>query len=92
MQIRVSNNRQENRFEATIEGYLAVIRYRQEGGSLVMTHTEVPKELGGRGVGSQLVRAALDAARDAGQQVDPVCPFIKSYIERHPEYQGLLAD
>jgi hypothetical protein len=53
-------------------------------------HTEVPKALEGRGIGSGLIRGVLDAARSEGLKVKPVCPFAKAYIERHPEYADLL--
>jgi hypothetical protein len=55
-----------------------------------MMHTEVPKQLEGRGVGSQLVRGALDIIRKRGLRVVPRCPFVKSYIERHPDYTDLV--
>jgi len=50
----------------------------------------VPKKLEGRGVGSKLIRAALDSARDRGLKVIPICPFVKAFIVRHPEYQALV--
>ena len=53
-------------------------------------HTEVPKELGGRGIGSALIRGVLDAARAERLKVKPLCPFAKAYIERHSEYVDLL--
>ena len=52
-------------------------------------HTEVPKALEGRGIGSALIRGVLDIARAQGLKVNPVCPFAKTYIERHPEYADL---
>ena len=60
------------------------------GGSR-FTHTEVPDALEGRGIGKRLVKAALDDARAQGLKVVPVCPFVKHYIENHPETQDLLA-
>ena len=90
MQINVTNNRSAQQFEAQVDGYQALIRYTLAGRTMTMTHTEVPDELGGRGVGSQLVRGALEQARVEGLQVVPVCPFIASYIARHEEYQSLV--
>jgi predicted GNAT family acetyltransferase len=54
-----------------------------------MLHTEVPKELEGRGIGSALIRGVLDTARRQGLKVVPLCPFAKAYIEKHPEYADL---
>jgi predicted GNAT family acetyltransferase len=54
-------------------------------------HTEVPKELEGRGIGSALVRGLLEIARAQGLKVQAVCPFVKAYLDRHPEYADLLS-
>jgi predicted GNAT family acetyltransferase len=54
-----------------------------------MLHTEVPKALEGRGIGSALIRGVLDIARSEGLKVNPLCPFAKAYIEKHPEYVDL---
>ena len=56
---------------------------------LTLLHTEVPKELEGRGIGSALIRGVLDTARSQGLTVNALCPFAKGYIERHPEYADL---
>ena len=69
----------------------ATAAYQIEGDTIVFTHTLVPKAIEGRGVASKLIRAALDSARDAGLKVVAQCPFVAAYIERHPEYRGLLA-
>ena len=92
MNIEVTNNLTDKQFQAEVEGHLAIIRYTPENGTLVLTHTEVPPELEGKGVGSHLVRAALDFAMTEGLDVVPECPFIKAYIDKHEEYHSLLAD
>lgn len=90
--IHVADNPQAARFEARLDGELAGFAdYILKGGTIIIAHTEVKPEFGGKGIGSRLARAALDAARDAGLTVIPRCPFIASYIERHPEYADLLA-
>ncbi|HEU4325413.1 MAG TPA: GNAT family N-acetyltransferase [Roseiflexaceae bacterium] len=89
--LTVVNNADEGRFETVVAGQLAVAEYVLAPGQIVFTHTEVPESLRGRGVANQLARAALDHARDAGLQVVPRCPFIRAYIQRHPEYQPLVA-
>jgi uncharacterized protein len=55
-----------------------------------MTHTEVPQAMRGRGVGERLVVAALDDVRQRGEVVQPDCPFVRRYIEEHPEVHDLL--
>jgi predicted GNAT family acetyltransferase len=54
-----------------------------------MTHTEVPPEFEGKGVGSQLVKGALEIVKNDGKRVRPLCTFVAAYIKRHPEYQPL---
>lgn len=79
-----------SRFETRIDGTAAYAEYRREGGTLTFTHTIVPPELEGQGVGTELVRAGLAGARAAGLKVIPACPFVARYIERHPEEADLL--
>lgn len=66
--------------------------YRRRDGVVTFTHTEVSPDLEGQGVGSALAAGALDAVRAAGERVVALCPFVKAYIDRHPEQQDLLAD
>ena len=82
----------EGRFEArTAEGaLLGFSAYVHEGDAVVFTHTEVDEAAEGAGVGSQLVRGALDQVRAAGHAVVPLCPFVTAYIESHPEYADLV--
>lgn len=87
----VRDNRAEQEFELEVEGHRAVAAYQREGQVITFTHTVVPPEIEGRGVGSRLIRGALDAARDAGLIVVPQCRFVAAFIERHPEYRDLLA-
>ena len=88
---QVTDNRAEHEFELEVDGHRAIAAYQLEGDTIVFTHTLVPKKLEGRGIGSKLIRGALDAARDRGMKVVPQCPFVKAYIERHSEYRDLLA-
>jgi uncharacterized protein len=87
----VTDNRAEHEFELVVDGHRAIAAYQLEEGKIVFTHTIVPKAIEGRGVASKLIKAALDSARDRGLRVVPLCPFVKAYIERHPEYQALVA-
>ena len=88
---KVTDNRAEHEFELAVDGHRAVAAYQLEEGKIVFTHTLVPKAIEGRGVASKLIKGALDSARDRSLRVVPLCPFVKAYIERHPEYQGMLA-
>jgi predicted GNAT family acetyltransferase len=73
------------------QGHTAFIEYRRRTGVVEMTHTEVPLDLRGEGIGSELVRSALDWARAENLRVLPSCPFVAAFIERHPEYSELVA-
>jgi predicted GNAT family acetyltransferase len=70
---------------------MAVANYKLGGNVITFTHTEVPKAARGRGIGSQLTEGALQAARARGLKVMPQCPFVRAYIDRHPEFRDLLA-
>ncbi|MGW4639264.1 GNAT family N-acetyltransferase [Sphaerisporangium sp. NPDC004334] len=90
--VEVTDNPDAGRYEVAVGGRLAgFAEYRHRGGRLVFTHTEIKDEFEGQGLGSRLVRGALDAARAAGDPVVPLCPFVARYIERHPEYGDLVA-
>lgn len=86
----VRDNLEKHQFEMIVDGHIALAAYRLTPDTITFTHTEVPKELGGRGIGSQLAKGALDQVRKRGMKVVPLCPFIKAYIEKHAEYQDLL--
>jgi predicted GNAT family acetyltransferase len=86
----VRQNTQHQRFELDVEGHTALAYYRLAPGVITFTHTEVPKELSGRGIGSQLARGALEAARLQGLKVVAECPFVAGYIAKHPEFSDLL--
>jgi predicted GNAT family acetyltransferase len=86
----VVDNTAEQRFELTVEGHLAAAYYQRADGVITFVHTEVPSELGGKGVGSKLVKGALDLVRAEGLKVIAECPFVKGWIEKHPDYTGLL--
>jgi len=86
----VRQNTQDHRFELDVEGHTAFAHYRLAPGVITFTHTEVPKELSGRGIGSQLARGALEAARAQGLTVVAECPFVAGYIAKHPEFSDLL--
>lgn len=81
-----------SRFVADVEGGQAQLYYeRPKEGLVVFTHTEVPEEAEGEGVGSALALAALTWAREQGAQIVPQCPFVDAYVRRHAEWQSLVA-
>ena len=79
------------RFEISVDGELAgFAQYVRKGGRLVFVHTEIDPRFEGRGLGSKLAAGALDQARQAGEPIVPLCPFIASYIAKHPDYDDLV--
>ena len=87
----VRDNPDRHRFELDADGHVAFSNYVRAGNVITIQHTEVPQELGGRGIGSALARGVLEFARAQGLKVVPRCPFVKSYIDKHPEFADLLA-
>lgn len=85
----ITLNEETHRFEWPIDGYIAYVQFERQPDAIAYTHTVVPKELGGRGVGTALVRHVLDHALKNELKVRPVCTFIAAFIDRHPEYQGI---
>ena len=86
----VSNNPAQPRYELPVDGHVAASYYEIADGVITFAHTEVPPELGGKGIGSKLIKGALDQVRAEGLKVIAQCPFAKAYIEKHPEYADLL--
>jgi uncharacterized protein len=86
----VRNNTALNRFDLDADGHTAVAYYRLAPGVITFTHTEVPQELAGRGIGSALARGALEIVRAQGLKVVAQCPFISAYLGKHPEFNDLL--
>lgn len=75
-----------SRFEIHVGGQMAgFAAYRSRPGLLVFTHTEIDEAYEGRGLGSALIRTALDTARRRGLSVRPDCPFVRAFIARHPD-------
>jgi predicted GNAT family acetyltransferase len=83
---------ERSRYEITVDGRLAGhADYHDKGEVRVFVHTEVDDSFEGQGVGSTLAREALDDVRASGRMLVPRCPFIRAYIERHPEYADLVS-
>jgi uncharacterized protein len=84
----VRHNAVLSRYELDTEHGLAVAFYRQHGDRRIFTHTEVPSKSEGRGVGSQLVREALDDTLRSGFKAVPACSFVEAFVRQHPQYRS----
>lgn len=90
--LRATNNSAAGQFEIRSDAGLAVLRYAHAGQALDLVHTEVPPPLEGKGYGKALVEAALAYARAERIRIIPTCPFVRHYVERHPEVASLVAE
>ena len=89
--LTVRDNPDRKRFEIDLgDGSLAIAEYTLPAGKIMFTHTEVPEAHEGKGIGTTLIRFALDAARDRGLKVIPICPFFAAYMQKNADVQDLL--
>jgi predicted GNAT family acetyltransferase len=86
----VRDNAEHHRYQLDVDGETAALYYRLAPGVITLVHTEVPPALGGRGVGSELVREVLKDIRARGLKVVARCPFVAAYMGKHPEFNDLL--
>jgi predicted GNAT family acetyltransferase len=89
--LQVQHDPRKQRFLASVDGVQAELDYERSKGVMRLTHTGVPSTIAGRGVAAELVRTALEHARAEGLKVVPACSYVAGYIQRHPEYEDLLA-
>lgn len=90
MSVTVEHAPEQQRWEAALDGdHAGHLEYTRAPDLVVITHTEVDRSFEGRGVGGALARAALDGARAEGVKVLPVCPFVRGWMDRHPDYENL---
>ena len=87
----VTDNAERQRYELRLDDSVAFIAYTKSGDRISFDHTEVPRELGGRGAGSRLAQGALELARAQGLKVIPRCTYIAGYLQKHPEFAALVA-
>ncbi|WP_291842154.1 GNAT family N-acetyltransferase [Bradyrhizobium sp.] len=85
----VRDNKNQNRFELDVEGAVAFANYRLTPAAVIITHTETPYALRGRGVASELVRGALELIRADGRKVVAACGFVADYLRNNPEFADL---
>lgn len=89
--LEVLHQEDQSRFAILIDEYVAELDYRIRDGVITFTHTGVPRALEGNGIGSLIVRAGLDYARQQGYKVVPLCSFVDAYMQRKEEYADLRA-
>jgi uncharacterized protein len=85
-----TDNTDKKQFELITDGITSKIEYILMGGKIIFTHTEVPQEFEGKGIGAKLVELALKNIESRGLKLIPLCPFTASYIKRHPEWMRVL--
>jgi predicted GNAT family acetyltransferase len=86
----VRDNKAQSRFEMDVEGAVAFANYRLAPSTVIITHTETPRALRGRGIGSELVRGALQLVRADGLKVVAGCGFVADYLRKHPDFADLI--
>lgn len=93
MKTEVVDRPEQHRFEILADGQVAGFAdYQLRGDSILFTHTEIDEAYEGKGLGSVLVKHALESARERGLGVLPLCPFVRSWISRHPDYLPLVPE
>jgi predicted GNAT family acetyltransferase len=81
--LQINHDRHAHRLSAELEGQTAQLDYELDGKVMSITHTRVPRPIGGRGVAAQLTQAALDLAAANGWTVKPVCSYAVAYMKKH---------
>jgi uncharacterized protein len=87
----LADNTEAKQFELIVDGHKARIEYILMGNKIFFTHTEVPVQLEGKGIGSRIVKLALENIESRNLKLVPLCPFTAAYIKRHPEWERVLA-
>jgi predicted GNAT family acetyltransferase len=86
----VRDNKAQSRFELDFEGNMAFANYRRAPSTVIITHTETPRGLRGRGIASELIQGALQLIRADGSKVIAGCGFVVDYLRKHPEFADLV--
>ncbi len=90
MEYSLIDNKENKRYEFRLEGGIPFIDYILTRNKIYLTHTEVPAELEGKGIGSKLIRAALEDIDRRDLTLIPLCPFVAGYLKKHPEWKRLV--
>ena len=88
----ITNNEEKKQYEVDLGEAMAKIEYIPTKKMTVFTHTEVPVGYEGQGIANWMIRHVLDEARAQGKIVNPMCPFVKLFVQRHPEYMDLVPE
>lgn len=88
--LNIINNEQQQQFQLMVDGEMASLEYRLYKGDMALMHTEVPEKLSGKGIASALAEYALKYAREHKLPVMVYCPFVASWLKKHPEYRDVL--
>ncbi|MDQ3040108.1 MAG: N-acetyltransferase [Pseudomonadota bacterium] len=91
MTVAITHDRAAHKFTTTVDGHEGYVEYEAGEGHIEITHTVVPKEIGGRGIAGELVKEALEFARSEGLKVVPRCSYAEGYMQKHSEYADLAA-
>jgi predicted GNAT family acetyltransferase len=89
--INIVNNERQEQFQAAVAGEIAYMEYRLKDDMIVLMHTDVPEQLSGKGIATSLAAFAFRYAKENGLSVKVYCPFVLTYVKRHPELAGQLA-
>ena len=91
MEVNVRHEPKANRFAARIGDKIAYLSYEKEGEKILnYAHTWTPPKHRGKGIAAKITKAALDYARENGFSVIPSCPYVNTFIKKHPEYQDMI--
>ena len=88
----IKDNTEKKQFELEAEGHTARIEYIIMANKIFLTHTEVPAEMEGKGIGSKIVKLAFEEIEKRKLKLIPLCPFVAKYLTKHPEWKRILAD
>ncbi|HEY0090850.1 MAG TPA: GNAT family N-acetyltransferase [Flavobacterium sp.] len=84
-------NEESRQFEMDVEGQMAIITYIRQGNIISLNHTEVPKELQGKGVANEIVDKTLNYIKEQNLKVVPSCSFVSAFVARHPEWKSIVS-
>ncbi len=90
MNYKLIDNTKKKQYEFQIDGFVAKIEYIKAQNNIYLTHTEVPTQIGGKGIGTELVKQVLDDVKQKDLVLIPLCPFVALYIKRNPEWRELV--
>jgi predicted GNAT family acetyltransferase len=88
--LSLKDNTELNRFEMEVEGSTAFLEYKRSRDWLFLIHTEVPEAIEGKGVASAIIQKTLQYAKDNNYKIVPICPFVQSFLKKHPDWNEIV--